>query len=217
MLKYLVLDIETLPHPDAESWLPPVQAAANLKDPVKIAASIAERQADRADKLGLDPDCLRICAIGWHLPADGGDPMCLIAKTEAEEADALRQLAEAYAAPKGRQETRFVTFFGRSFDLPVLMRRAMYLNVQFPAISLDRYRSCHVDVHDALTFSGALRTAHSLAFYAKRMGFVTSDTVHGGDVRTLAAAGHWEAIRQHCVSDVQLTYLLAKRLGLLDS
>ena len=216
MLKYLILDIETLPHPDAQYWLPPVRAAGNLKDPVKIAASISERQAERDDKLGLDPDCLRICAIGWDL-AGSGDPTCLIAKTEAEEADALRQVAEVYSAPQGQQETRIVTFYGRQFDLPVLMRRAMYLGVKFPAISLDRYRSSHIDVWDSLTFSGSLRTAHSLAFYGRRMGFATADTVDGGDVRMLAAEGNWEAIRQHCLSDVQLTYSVAERLGLLRS
>jgi len=211
---YLILDIETLPHPDANQWLAPVAAAANLKDPAKIAASIAERQAERDEKLGLDPDCCQICAIGWHV-VGGDDPTCVIAKTEAEEAKGLRQLAQAYASPMGQQETRIVTFYGRQFDLPVLMRRAMYLGVKFPKLNLDRYRSPHIDVWDALTYQGALRTAHSLSFYAKRMGFTTLDKVDGGDVAALAKAGNWNAIRDHCLSDVGLTHAVANKLGLL--
>jgi len=220
-MRYLVLDIETLPHPDAAQWLDPLpsaEAPSNYKDEAKIADYIAKANAEAAakrdDKLGLDPDCCVSCAIGWHV-VGGGDPVCVIAKTEAEEAEGLRQLAEAYAAPQGQQETRIVTFYGRQFDLPVLMRRAMYLGVKFPALNLDRYRSPHIDVWDALTYNGALRTAHSLKFYAKRMGFTTLDKVDGGDVRTLAAAGNWDAIGEHCLSDVGLTHAVANKLGLL--
>lgn len=213
-MRYLVLDIETLPHPDASQWLAPVTAAANLKDPAKIAASIAERTAERDDKLGLDPDCCVTCAVGWHV-VGGGDPTVDICQNEAQEAEALTRLADAYAAPNGQQETRIVTFYGRQFDLPVLMRRAMYLGVKFPKLNLDRYRSPHIDVWDALTYQGALRTAHSLSFYAKRMGFTTLDKVDGGDVASLAKAGNWDAIREHCASDVGLTHAVANKLGLL--
>ena len=70
-MRHLILDIETIAHPDAGPWVEPVVAAANLKDPVKIAASIAERTAERDDKLGLDPDCCRIVALGFVDPAKG--------------------------------------------------------------------------------------------------------------------------------------------------
>jgi len=213
-MRYLILDIETLPHPDAPRWLGPVTAAANLKDPVKIAASIAERTAERDEKLGLDPDCCQICAIGWHV-VGGDDPTVDVCQDEAQEAAALARFAAAYAAPQGQQETRIVTFFGRQFDIPILRRRACYLSVKFPEINLDRYRSPHIDVWDALTFNGALRTAHSLSFYARRMGFTTLDKVDGKDVAALAKAGNWDAIRDHCLSDVGLTHAVAERLGLL--
>lgn len=223
-MKYIVLDIETLPHPDASQWLGPVLPAANLVDPVKIAKSIEERTAERDDKRGLDPDCCQICAVGWHV-VGGADPTVDICQNEDQEANALTRLATVIAGPGyvtydpryaiPDTETRLVTFYGRQFDLPVVMRRAMYLGVKFPALNLDRYRSPHIDVWDALTFGGALRTAHSLAFYAKRLGFTTLDKVDGGDVAKLAKAGEWEKIREHCLSDVGLTHALANRLGLL--
>lgn len=221
MPRYLVLDIETLPHPDAGKWLEPLpsaEAPSNYKDEAKIAAYIAKANADAAaardGKLGLDPDCCQICAVGWYVVGTD-EPKVVITKNEAEEAGALRELAEAYAAPLGQQETRIVTFYGRQFDLPVLMRRAMYLGVKFPVLNLDRYRSPHIDVWDALTFGGALRTAHSLAFYSKRMGFTTLDKVDGADIAKLAAAGNWEAIKAHCLSDVGICHAVANRLGLL--
>lgn len=226
-MRYLILDIETLPHPDAAQWLGQVLPAANLKDPAKVEASIKERTAERDDKLGLDPDCCQICAIGWHV-VGGDDPTVDICQNEAQEAEALKRLADAWhSVERSSQRTypdlgsqhqpnpSIVTFYGRQFDLPVLMRRAMYLGVKFPKLNLDRYRSPHIDVWDALTFNGALRTAHSLSFYAKRMGFTTLDKVDGGDVRTLAAAGNWDAIREHCLSDVGLTHAVANKLGLL--
>ncbi len=213
-MRHLILDIETLPHPDAPQWLGPVTAAANLKDPAKIAASIAERTAERDEKLGLDPDCCQICAIGWHV-VGGDDPTVDVCQDETQEAAALARFAAAYAAPQGQQETRIVTFFGRQFDIPILRRRACYLSVKFPEINLDRYRSPHIDVWDALTFNGALRTAHSLSFYARRMGLTTLDKVDGKDVAALAKAGNWDAIRDHCLSDVGLTHAVAERLGLL--
>ena len=220
-MRYIILDIETIGHPDAAQWLEPIEpgdAPANYKDPEKIAAYVAEAHAKavaaRDGKLGLDPDCCQIVALGWHV-VGGDDPTCLITKDEAEEAEALRQFADAYAAPQGQQETRIVTFYGRAFDLPVTMRRAMWLGIKFPAFNLDRYRSPHIDLYDVLTYNGALRQAHSLAFYGKRGGWGTLDKVDGADVATLAKAGDWDAIRDHCLSDIGLCHALANRLGLL--
>lgn len=220
-MRYIVLDIETIGHPDAAQWLEPLPAAeapSNYKDEAKIAEYIkkanAEAAAKRDDKLGLDPDCCVTCAVGWHV-VGGGDPTVDVCQNEAQEAEALKRLADAYAAPNGQQETRIVTFYGRQFDLPVLMRRAMYLGVKFPAWSLDRYRSPHIDVWDALTYQGALRTAHSLQFYCKRLGIATGDPFNGAQVSQLAKEGRWDDIKAHCIADIGATHALANKLGLL--
>jgi hypothetical protein len=42
----IVLDIETVGLPDAASYMEPVTAPANYKDPEKIAAYVAERHAE---------------------------------------------------------------------------------------------------------------------------------------------------------------------------
>lgn len=211
-MRYMILDLETIAHPDAGQWLGPVKAAANLKDPAKIAKDIEERTADRDDKLGLDPDCCRIVALGW-VDVGSNEPVCLMAFDEAQEKSMLATFWETY---RKDANTKLVTFYGRQFDLPVLMRRSMYLGVKCPRLNLDRYRSPHIDVWDALTYAGALRTAHSLTFYAKRNGFGTLDKVDGGDMAALVKAGDWESVKSHCLSDVGLTHALANKLGLLE-
>lgn len=211
-MRYLVLDLETLPHPKAGEWLEPVKPDSRLKDPAKIEESIKEKTAERDEKLGLDPDCCVLAAVGYHV-IGRSEPFCDVTfGDEKNEGDALEHLWWEFNKDS---DTRFVSFYGRQFDLPVLLRRSMYLDVKHPRISLDRWKSPHIDVWDALTYGGALRTAHSLAFYAKRMGFTTLDKVDGKDVAKLAKAGDWEAIKQHCLSDVGLCHAIANRLGLL--
>lgn len=211
MPRFIVIDLETAAHPDAANWLEPVQPDSRLKDPAKKAASIAEKTAERDEKLGLDPDLCRIVALGYHV-VGGADPVIDLCRDEAEEKIALGRFWQVYRA---YGNTKLVTFYGRQFDLPVLMRRSFYLGVDYSPLNLDRYRSTHVDIWDALTFNGALRTARGLQFYAKRLGLPMLDKVDGADVAGLVAAGEWEAVSAHCLSDIGYTHAIAERMGLL--
>jgi DNA polymerase elongation subunit (family B) len=211
-MRYLILDIETIPHPDAHLWADPVRPSANLKDPEKIAADIESKRAKQADEFGLDPDTNRTVALGF-VDAAGGDPAVYLMSNELEEREHLKMFADIYK----QQDTRLVTFNGFRFDLPVLMRRAMYLDVKFPVLSVDRYRSEHIDIWQRLSFNGAIN-AHSLKFYAKRLGIGTLDKVDGKDIARLAAEDteeSWQAIHDHCLSDVGLCHAVALRLGVV--
>lgn len=210
MPRFLLCDVETVPHPDAHQWAEPVKAARNLKDPEKVAADLSEKSRKQADEFGLDPDCNRIVALGFHV-VGGPDPECFLMRDEFEERQHLLQFWELYLQSR---DTRLVTFNGFRFDLPVLMRRSMYLDVPYPLLSIDRYRSEHIDVWQRLSFNGAI-PAHSLAFYARRFGFTTLDKVDGSQIAALVAEERWEEVRQHCLSDVGLTHAVANRLGLL--
>lgn len=209
-MRYLVLDLETAVNPKALDWLEPVKPDSRLRDPEKIAESIAEKTAKRNDELALDWDCCRIVAIGWA-DVGGGDPWCECCSTEDEERNALTYFWKTYR----ERDTKLVTFNGLKFDLPVLLTRSIDLEVPHPEINLDRFRSKDVDVWQWLTRNGARQYPHSLAFYAKKYGFTTLDKVNGADIGKLVEAGEWEAIRCHCLSDVGLTHSLANRLGLL--
>jgi predicted PolB exonuclease-like 3'-5' exonuclease len=210
-MAYIILDIETVPHPDAHQWAEPVKAAGNLKDPEKIEADLKAKREKQADEFGLDADCCRAVALGFHV-VGRSEPTVFLMRDEFEERAHLQMFRDAYRAER---DVRLVTFNGFRFDLPVLMRRAMYLDVDgFPNLSIDRYRSEHIDLWQRLSFNGAI-SAHSLAFYAKRLGFGTLDKVHGSDIARLAAEEKWQEIHDHCLSDIGLTHALANRLGLL--
>lgn len=212
-MRYLIVDIETVGLPAAKDWLEldPVSAPSNYKDPEKIAVYIKDAEQARIEKLALDCDCNRIVALGF-VDASGGDPTVYLMRDEFEERSHLDMFWAVYHQ---RQDTRLVTFNGHKFDLPVLMRRSMYLDVKHPILSVDRYRSEHPDLWQDLSFKGAI-SAHSLAFYSKRLGIGTLDKVKGSDIGKLVAEDtkeSWQAIHDHVLSDVGLTHALAMRLG----
>jgi hypothetical protein len=215
MAVYIVLDIETIPHPSCAHWLEPVQPDARLKDPEKIAASILERTAEQLAECSFDPDLYRICALGYHVVGQP-DPHCFLMRDEFEERHGLHQWWEEYRALDRRNEVRLVTFNGLKFDIPGTLRRAMYLDVHAPDLDLDRYRSPHAnyDIWWRLTYKGLIK-AHGLKFYAKRFGFTTLDRVNGGDIAQLVKDEDWAAVEAHCLSDIGLTHAIANRLGIL--
>lgn len=211
-MKYRIVDLETAAIPGATDWLDPLKPPANYSKPESIEKWRVEAEAERQSKLGLDIDCNRIVALGW-VDVGYGDPKVHLASNEFEEREGLKLFWDGYRDT----DTRLVTFNGFKFDLPVLMRRSMYLDVPHPVLNLDRYRSPHVDLWQRLSFNGTI-PAHSLRFYAKRMGFTTLDKIDGADIQRLVDANTpeaWSMIHDHCESDVALTHALANRLGLL--
>lgn len=212
MSRYLVLDIETLAHPDAGNWLGPVKPDARCTKPDAIAKSIEEKTAERNDKLALDWDCCKVAAVGFVM-VGSNEPWCEVCTNDREESEALAYLWKVYRA---HPDTRIVTFNGHRFDLPVLLTRSLDLGVKHPPLNLNRFKSPHLDLWQYLTRDGARQFPHGLSFYAKKYGFSTLDKVEGKDVAALMAAGEFEKVREHCLSDVGLTHALANKLGLLE-
>ena len=106
-----------------------------------------------------------------------------------------------------------MTFNGARFDLPVLIMRSLYLDVDAPELIIHpSWKSPHVDLWDVLSVQGARRDVKSLRFYAKRCGFTTLDKVDGSQIGTLVAEGKWDDVEAHCLSDLGLTHALANRL-----
>lgn len=211
MTRFRIIDVETIGHPDAGQWLDPVKPDARCKKPEAIAASIEEKTAERNERLGLDPDCNRIVCLGYK-DTDSGDPIVQVCKDEDMEAAALMDFWASYRGA----DTKLVTFYGLGFDLPVLMRRSLYLGVKYPPLNVDRYRTPHIDICQKLSFNGVMKT-HSLKFYCRRFGIQTNDPFDGAQVAQLVADGRWDDVRDHCIADVGATHQLAIRLGLLEA
>jgi predicted PolB exonuclease-like 3'-5' exonuclease len=234
----LIIDIETFPIDDAEQYLPPVeelsppdlasiQPAKNLVDPLKIAADIGKRhesalraheqavidQARKRQELidgcAVDPDLLRIVCIGMMYPFDER-PVIYTCKDVYEERIALERVWQQYDMSK----PKLVTFSGLRFDLPALMRRSLYLNVRYPRLNLDRYRTPHIDLQAYLSENGVLKW-HSLDFYLARFGIRHDDVTTGKDIAAMVRADDWDGIKAHCEADVIGTRDLARRCGLL--
>lgn len=207
----IVFDIETMGLPNAAEYLEPVQAARNLKDPEKIAADIAQREADRLEKLALDWNVGRIAVIGWQTEEEL-DPVVKVLRDEQDERAAL---ADFWQRAKHRT---LLGFNVKGFDLRFMVQRSRYLRIPYPMLDLGKYAKQGIaDLFLDLTFndgtydSGAMR--RTLHAFCRRFGIPVEDASTGADVAGLIAVGDWKAVEDHCRSDVRLTWALAERLG----
>lgn len=114
----------------------------------------------------------------------------------------------------------FVTFAGRTFDVPVLMVRSAILGVR-PTKNLmsNRYASSqpanarHLDLRDQLTFYGAKNERLGLHFWCVAFGIPSPKLgeVTGEDVTRLWKAGEHEKIARYCLGDTRATLALFRK------
>lgn len=202
----VIFDVETVAIADAGQYLEPASAPANYKDEAKIAAYIAEANKAALGKAALDPDLCRVVCIGM---ARGGSVDISTAPNEAHEREILKWFWQDIG------NAHLCGFNVLDFDLPVLMRRSLYLGVDYPRIDISRYRHDRVtDLMQMLSFDGKLKF-HGLSFYCKRFGIPDTDQSTGADIAGMVERGEWEAVAAHCRSDVEKTRALAERLGVI--
>lgn len=205
----IVVDIETCGLANAADFLEPVQAAKNLVDPLKIQADIAKRIEERDAKVALDWNVGRIAAIGWWTEEDG-----VVVRQCRNEADEAAALMDFWRACRHRT---ILGFNVKGFDLRYMVQRSRLLGVPYPILDFSKYsRKGITDLYLELTFSdgtadqGCMR--RSLHAFCRRFGIPVEDTVKGAEIPALVAAGEWEAVIAHVVSDVELTVALARKL-----
>ena len=206
----LVFDIETCPLAEcAEYVTEPIEAPSNYKDPVKIAAYIEEKRKEQIAKAALDVDLCQIVAVGTATGDNGA--VYAVTLAEATEVEMLTAFwAQAEARP-------LVGFNCLAFDLPVLLRRSLYLDIPTPRVTLQRYQNEWVtDVSDVLSNYGRLKW-RSLAFYCKRFGIDFDASVTGEDIGRLVTEEQWATIQGHVRNDVEATRELALRIGALKA
>ena len=204
MERFCVFDIETASLADAEVYIEPPKPRGNLKDPAKIEADLAEKTAALLDRAALDPDLCRIVAAGWDCDGTAESAVC------AEAPEERRVLERFWRQSQG---ATLVGFNCLSFDLPVLLRRSLYLDVRAPYFSLNKYRPGSI-VDLMLAYQGML-TYRSLGFYCTRFGITVPDDVTGAEVGALVEAGEWTKVHDHVRADVAKTTALARRVGVL--
>ncbi len=209
-MKSFILDLETAPIANAADYLEPVTAPANYSKPESIAKYIAEETPKQLAKCSLKADLNQIIALGVQGP--DGNTM-VYRGDQVSETEMLTWLWEQWHAEPW-DERQFVTFNGLKFDIPILLRRSLYLGVKAPIIKCDRFK--HPQVVDLMTWlnmDGVLDT-YGLQFYLQRFNYPHGGPdVTGKDIGALYAAGDWAAIEQHCRMDVEATAWLAERIG----
>jgi hypothetical protein len=213
-MRHLIIDVETVAIDDVATYLEPVSAPSNYRDEVKIKAYIEEETKRQTDKAALDIDLARIVCLGWQLAGDEA-PQTLLMKDELQETELLGRFWDTFWKVYVPGGTVAVTFNGLAYDLPLLLRRSLYLGVTAPKLQLDRFRHPDaIDLMQILCLDGRLKM-HGLQFYANRFKIPVEQDITGADIGAAVAAGDWAAVEKHCAADVQTTYLLAKRMGVL--
>lgn len=208
----LVFDVEAAPIDDAVVYLETPVAPSNYSKPEAIEKYVEKAKAEQLAKCALDVDLARIVAIGMQFN-DMAEPTVWLCKTEAEEKDALESFWDAI---KPYPYPRLVGFNVCGYDIPLMLRRSLYLGVDAPPIQIGRYR--HPDVDDLmldLSFDGALKL-RGLAFYCKRFGIDIPDPLTGADIGLAVAEGRWDDVRHHVTADILKTAALAAKLGYFD-
>lgn len=206
----LVLDLSTAPLPNAAEFVDADSIAlGNRKDPEKIAAYRAEVLADRIANAALDLDLARITGIGV-LSAETGELRIDLCQTEDDERAAIDTLALQM------RDRTLISYNGKAFDWPLLMRRARYLGIRpVPYINVDRYRSSHHDLLEMLSDRDPSRR-RPLGFYVRRLGWSDlSKPLSGAEEVQVLSTGLWEALKGSLEHDVTACYRLAQWLGVV--
>jgi len=131
------------------------------------------------------------------------------------EADMLRKFWEV-----AEKYDTFVTFNGRSFDMPFIMIRSAIHGVR-PTKNLvaNRYlnyqpgNAKHIDLLEQFSFYGALRRKGSLHLWTRAFGIESPKAagISGDDVGVLFAAGRYEDIARYNARDLDATLALYRK------
>lgn len=195
----------------------PIEAPSNyVKDEAKanyIARETVRRREQFIKQAALDPDLCRIVCLGvW--PPRYEHPCILECHDESMEVFALDTFWGMF-----HHGEVLCGYNIRSYDIPVLLRRSLYLGVETKPIDRDRYRSQQIiDLFELLN-EGRKHQMHSLDWYCRRMQIPCGieDTITGADVPGCVARGEWDRIRAHLLADLCKIRGLAQRVGVMSS
>lgn len=216
-----VFDIETIP--DSEL----IRNVFDLNgDDYTVSVAAMKAQEEKSGSGFLPLPFHRIVAISAVIADDFG----IFRKVSSIEGASEFEMIKNFLGFINKHNPKLISFNGRSFDMPLLMLRAMRYNLTCPAYfevenkellknKWDNYRSrysdrFHVDLMDHLCEFGAVRGL-KLDHVCSMAGLPGKYDVHGDQVMELYYAGEIEKIKEYCESDVLNTYWLFLKYELL--
>lgn len=221
-MNVLVFDIETVPDVAGARRL---WALDGLSD-ADVARVIATRRQQETHGATDFPrhHLHRIVAISLVLRSDERLKVWSLGDVEASEADLIHRFFDGIE----RYTPTLVSWNGGGFDLPVLHYRALLHGVPAPRYwdtgaddnsfrwnnYLNRFHERHTDLMDVLS-AYQPRAAAPLDQIAMLLGFPGKLGMDGSAVFDAFQAGHLQAIRDYCETDVLNTYLIYLRFELL--
>lgn len=182
-----------------------------------------EEEEEAKERLGFSPLTGEVAAIGILNPDTNNGAIYLrndklekIGKLDdniALEWGSEKQILEKFWEA-AKHYSYFISFNGRSFDVPFLMVRSAVLGIK-PTKNLlsnrylnsQKYDALHVDLLDQLTFYGAVRRKYNLHFWAKAFGIQSpkEEGVTGYDVSRLYGEGKLLEIAKYNFDDLRTT------------
>jgi len=221
-MKTIIFDIETGPLSESElaAMMPPFDPAeiktGNIKDADKIAAKIAEAQAnhrrDFFDKAALDPLTGRVAAIGMMTFTNNDKTGQFSIIGHDDEAQILREFWDLTRGEMGRINP-LIGFNIFNFDLPFLFRRSWKHQVPVPfGIRRGRYWGDELtDLRD-LWQLGDRQARGSLDTIARHLGVGAKN----GDGKAFAELWHSDrkTAEAYLRNDLELTVKVAHAFGI---
>ena len=197
------VDIETIPDLTMIDFLPEVSASKTLKDPVKIAADIEEKQKKQRENMGLDSIFAKIICIGIYSPEKS---LALM----GEEKDIIQEFWDIVG-----QHSQIITFNGKNFDIDVILKRGIRYGIGNFAVDRllrDKYKSGRlVDIMSDFCVPGEYRSLNTLSkiFLGKEKKEIDFKLFP----ELLETEEGRKKIADYCLYDAQLTYELAEKFG----
>lgn len=206
MIIRMFFDIETKALPNALDIMPEPKAPANLKDPAKIAAHIAEKKAEQIANAALDPDLASVEAISWFV--HGFDPTVNILGDSdlPNECNLIRRFWEMFNHCQGY----CVGYNILGFDLPFLLRRSFALGIK-PGRWMPNLAKFRVEpVTDLYAILYGWGPGKGLKWISRRYGLKNLvPDLDGSQVATMDR----ETLRRYSMSDLDLVRQLYDKMN----
>ncbi|NLC28264.1 MAG: 3'-5' exonuclease [Campylobacteraceae bacterium] len=216
-----VFDCETIPDVDLLRRLFGYEG-----DDEEVAKKAIKIQEEKTGSGFLPLPFHKVVAISAVIADDFG----IFSRVSSIDGESEKELVRAFLDFIDKHNPKLISFNGRSFDMPMLMIRAMAYNLSCPAYfetnnnnlgknKWEHYRArfsdrFHIDVMDHLSDFGAARGLR-LDYLCAMAGLPGKYDIHGDEVMSLFFSNELDKIRTYCESDALNTYWLYLKYELL--
>ncbi len=209
----IIFDIETGSYSEETLFaiMPEFSAAANVKDPAKIAAQIAEKQAEFISGAALSATTSRVLAIGFKV--EDGDTQILTNDSDDDEGEI--EILESFIGFVGTiKPYQLVGHNVKGFDIPYIIRRCWLHGISVPVFAwTKKYSDTVIDTYEVWS-AGQWQAKGKLNEIAKFFGF-EEKTGTGDQFAQWFRGGEKERAIEYLQRDIELAENVARKMGVM--